>query len=171
VNGSGHGETLTFFSVHKQHSSTATIIPWFKESEELNILVIRRKNDPYKGKLALPGGFLEVGEESIPCAAVRELREETGISRGMDSLKLVTVQSDPDRDPRGVIIDHVYSVQISAKDLFYAKAADDAASLELYTIWDRILCNGIGGIGSESFAFDHATSIQKFLERFNREGQ
>src|SRR5437660_10815737 len=65
--------------------------------ERGRVLLIRRKNDPFRGQYAFPGGFIEVGETAENCA-VRELKEETGIEAG--SLRLIGVYSDPNRDPR-----------------------------------------------------------------------
>ena len=62
------------------------------------VLLIRRKNPPFKGKYALPGGFVDVGE-TVEDACRRELMEETGVKAGR--LELIGVYSDPERDPRG----------------------------------------------------------------------
>ena len=62
------------------------------------VLMIRRKNPPFQGALALPGGFVDVGE-TVEAAAKRELEEETGVKAG--KITLVGVYSKPDRDPRG----------------------------------------------------------------------
>ena len=59
------------------------------------LLVIRRSIEPQRGMLALPGGFIDVGE-SWQAAAVRELREETGIVAAEDSVRLFAVHSAPD---------------------------------------------------------------------------
>ena len=64
------------------------------------VLMVRRKNPPYKGYLALPGGFVEIGE-TVEQAARRELAEETGMEA--TNLSLVGVYSKPGRDPRGHI--------------------------------------------------------------------
>ena len=65
---------------------------------EGRLLLIRRGNPPHKGKYALPGGFVDVGE-TVEDACRRELMEETGVKAGR--LQLVGVYSDPSRDPRG----------------------------------------------------------------------
>ncbi|WP_083567808.1 NUDIX hydrolase [Hyphomicrobium sp. CS1GBMeth3] len=62
------------------------------------VLLIRRNNAPFSGHLALPGGFVDVGE-TVEEACRRELAEETGIKAR--ALTLVGVYSDPERDPRG----------------------------------------------------------------------
>jgi 8-oxo-dGTP diphosphatase len=64
------------------------------------IVLIRRKNEPFKGKWALPGGFAEADETAEQCCA-REALEETGLSVRVK--KLIGVFSGPDRDPRGTV--------------------------------------------------------------------
>lgn len=59
------------------------------------VLVVRRAIEPHRGELALPGGFIDMGE-SWQEAAVRELREETGIVVGADRVRLLDVRSAPD---------------------------------------------------------------------------
>ena len=62
------------------------------------LLLIRRGNPPFKGRYALPGGFVDVGE-TVEDACRRELMEETGVKAGR--LELIGVYSDPKRDPCG----------------------------------------------------------------------
>ena len=89
--------------------------------DDLNFILIKRKNYPYKGYWALPGGFVEYGE-SVETAAVREAKEETSID--VELKDLVNVYSKPDRDPRG----HTITVAFTAKGDFSARKADDDAS-------------------------------------------
>ena len=62
------------------------------------VLLVKRKNEPFKGQWVLPGGFVDDGEE-LETAAIRELQEETSLK--MDSLKQLKAYGDPGRDPRG----------------------------------------------------------------------
>jgi 8-oxo-dGTP diphosphatase len=103
------------------------------------VLLVRRKYPPYKGRYALPGGFVEIGE-TVEDACRRELAEETGLVAGR--LRLVGVYSDPKRDPR----------QHTCSAVFLAKAArgspragDDAAAAEWIADWRKA-----------DLAFDHA---------------
>ena len=89
--------------------------------DDFNFILIKRKNNPYKGCWALPGGFVEYGE-SVESAAVREAKEETSID--VELKDLVNVYSKPDRDPRG----HTITVAFTAKGDFSTRKADDDAS-------------------------------------------
>src|SRR3989441_8811470 len=65
------------------------------------LVAVRRKNEPYRGMPALPGGFVELGETTVE-AVVREGREETGLETRVT--RLLGGFSDPQRDPRGPVI-------------------------------------------------------------------
>ncbi|ATU08525.1 NUDIX domain-containing protein [Methanohalophilus portucalensis] len=86
------------------------------------IVLIKRKNEPYRGSFALPGGFVEIGETTEE-AVKREVMEETGLL--IEILKLVGVYSDPSRDPRG----HTVSVAYLAVGKGEPKADTDAADV------------------------------------------
>lgn len=92
-----------------------------------DILMITRKNDPYKGFIAFPGGFIDYNEEpSIGC--LRELEEETNL-KGL-SCELFTVKGEPDRDPRQHTVSIFYKVIVD--DKAEPKAGDDAATARFY---------------------------------------
>jgi len=101
------------------------------------LVLIRRKNPPFEGSYALPGGFVEVGE-SMEDAARREAKEETGLD--IDIVRLVGVYSDPGRDPRG----HTVSACYLATGSGVLAAGTDADDVELFD-FDRI----------PELAFDH----------------
>ena len=103
---------------YKIPSVTADI---FIFDENLNFILIKRKNNPFKDYWALPGGFVEYGE-SVETAAIREAKEETSID--VELIDLVNVYSKPDRDPRG----HTITVAFTAKGNFSDRKADDDAS-------------------------------------------
>ncbi|WP_405291413.1 NUDIX domain-containing protein [Methanobrevibacter sp.] len=103
---------------YKIPSVTADI---FIFDENLNFILIKRKNNPFKDYWALPGGFVEYGE-SVETAAIREAKEETSID--VELMDLVNVYSEPDRDPRG----HTITVAFTAKGNFSDRKADDDAS-------------------------------------------
>lgn len=104
------------------------------------IVLIKRKNEPFRNYWALPGGFLDHRKETLEEAGVRELREETSLVASVDNLKLMGVYSDPERDPRGHVVSHVYEVFSVTGAL---KANDDAKEVKIF----REL--------PENLAFDH----------------
>lgn len=102
------------------------------------VLLIKRRNDPYKDKWAIPGGFVEYGERTED-AVLREIKEETGLESKID--RLVGVYSDPKRDPRK----HVVSIAYLLRDPSGTeKGGDDAKEAKW---WDT---NKLPDI-----AFDH----------------
>ena len=111
------------------------------------LLLIRRKNEPYKGCYAFPGGFVELGE-ATESAALRELKEETGLV-GEDP-RLVGVYSKPDRDPRHHCISVAYLLFVNATT---PTAGDDAASAEFVEEWAKL-----------SLAFDHNEILRDALQ-------
>jgi 8-oxo-dGTP diphosphatase len=104
------------------------------------VLLIRRKNEPFKGSFALPGGFVDIGE-TVEDACRREVREETGIEVG--DLHLVGVYSDPKRDPRGHTVSVVFLTRLTGNEV--PRAGDDAEAAEWVEDWRR-----------HRLAFDHA---------------
>lgn len=119
---------------------------------EGQLLLIRRKNPPFQGALALPGGFVDIGE-TVEAACRRELLEETGVKAG--KLKLVGVYSDPQRDPRGHSCTVAYLTKLRNPK---AKAGDDAEDVVWLRDWRR-----------QDFAFDHRKIIADAL-RLDRAG-
>jgi 8-oxo-dGTP diphosphatase len=119
------------------------------------VLLIRRKNPPFKGRYALPGGFVDVGE-TVEDACRRELREETHLK--VRKLVLIGVYSKPTRDPRGHTCSVAFLAQIESAqtDGAQAKAGDDAAAVKWICDWRRL-----------KLAFDHA-EILSDAERLAR---
>src|SRR5207302_7879756 len=84
---------------------TVDIVIFTIQSEELKVLLVKRGIPPFKGQLALPGGFVHE-DESLDEAAMRELREETGVSDVF--LEQLYSFGEPGRDPRERIITVAY---------------------------------------------------------------
>jgi ADP-ribose pyrophosphatase YjhB (NUDIX family) len=104
----------------------------------LQVLLIRRGREPYRGSWALPGGFVQP-DETVGEAAARELEEETGIS-GCLSRQIYTF-SEPGRDPRGWVITVVYLALVSEPSLAI-RAGDDAADAAWFTIsYEKTECD------------------------------
>ncbi len=112
------------------------------------IILIRRKNPPFRGCYALPGGFVEHGE-TVESAVVREFYEETGLRTKVKSL--VGVYSEPDRDPRGHTVTVVFELDSIGGKL---KGGDDAAEAKVFPI-DAL----------PELAFDHAKILFDYLNR------
>ncbi len=89
------------------------------------VLLIQRKHDPFAGKWALPGGYVESGER-ISDAARRELKEETGVDA--DELEQLYTAGDPGRDPRGWTVSVLHLAQVDPTAV-NPVAADDAAKV------------------------------------------
>jgi 8-oxo-dGTP diphosphatase len=85
------------------------------------VLLIRRGREPYKGKWALPGGFVEMNE-LLEESCIRELKEETGLS--LKEMQQFKVYDSINRDPRGRTISVVYFAELVSP--FKAEAGDDA---------------------------------------------
>ena len=113
----------------------------------LGIVIIERKNEPLG--LALPGGFVDVGE-SVQAAAIREMKEE--ISLDVELTSLLGVYSDPSRDKRF----HTASVVYVAKAYGKPIGADDAKEAILIKPQE---------IDLESLVFDHKKMIEDYLNR------
>jgi 8-oxo-dGTP diphosphatase len=111
------------------------------------LLLIRRKFPPFKGRHALPGGLVEVGE-TVESAAARELHEETGLRA--TSVRLVGVYSDPKRDPRKHSVSVAFLMQVASGA---PRAGDDAAAAEFIADWR-----------TKKLAFDHAKIVADALK-------
>ena len=118
-----------------------------KEENFLGIVLIERKNEPLG--LALPGGFVDVGE-SVEDAVVREMKEE--ISLDVKIKKLLGVYSDPSRDPRFHTASVVYVCKAYGKPL----GADDAKLATLYRL---------DTIPLEKLVFDHRKIVEDYLNK------
>jgi len=132
--------------MHKQPALAADCVVF---DEAGRLLLIRRKNPPFQGQYALPGGFVEYGER-MEEAALRELREETGIDGRI--IRLIGVYSRPDRDPRGHCVSAVYLVAmgrqqpIAGDDAAEAKFVENYRALRLAFDHDEIVVDALAQI-------------------------
>jgi 8-oxo-dGTP diphosphatase len=117
----------------------AAVFGLFRDGAKL--LLIKRKHEPYKGRWAIPGGFIEMDEE-LEDAAARELAEETGLT-GV-SLEQMRTYGTVGRDPRGRLITVVF-MGIVEEGRAAIKAGDDAAEAKWFKI-DQL---------PKEMAFDH----------------
>lgn len=114
------------------------------------VLLIRRKHEPFVGAWALPGGFVDENER-LADAARRELVEETGV-KDIDLEQLHTF-GDPGRDPRGWTVTVVYLARVLPLSL-KVQAADDAADAKWFRLDDL-----------PTLAFDHAKILERARNR------
>jgi len=109
-----------------------------------NVLLIRRKNPPFEGRWALPGGFVDP-HEPLEEAARRELLEETGVRPA--HLEQLHTFGDPGRDPRGWTVSVAYLALLDwqAARSLQPEAGDDAAGVAWFDL-----------LAPPPLAFDHA---------------
>src|SRR5262245_57978964 len=122
----------------------------------LRVLLIERKEEPFAGSWALPGGFVRQ-DEDLEAAARRELQEETGLSEAY--LEQVAAVGTPGRDPRGHTVTVVYVGLVSA-DLPELQPTGDAASARWFDASDLDAL--------PSLAFDHHRLLARPLEHLRR---
>lgn len=146
--------------------TTDIVIFTLDNDDDLNILLIKRGTFPYKNKWAIPGGFLNVGTESLEEAAARELKEETNVDNVF--LNQLYTFSNPKRDPRTTVISVAYTALVP-KNKLDIKAGDDAADAALfkikYDVNGIIFSNDKITISEEDLAFDHAEIIKMAITR------
>lgn len=115
---------------------------------QLQVLLIQRAKEPFAGRWALPGGFVNK-DEPLGKAASRELREETGLR--VTKLGQVGAFGDPGRDPRGWTISIAFLAEVSGTK-HKAKAADDAKAVNWFPV-DAL----------PPLAFDHRKILKQAL--------
>lgn len=123
-------------------------------AEQLQILLVERGIEPFRGALALPGGFLATAQEDIERAAVRELAEETGLAAEDLHLEQLKTYGTPDRDPRRRVITVCYLAVVP--NLPKPVAGGDASSARWVPVAEAL---------SGPLAFDHSRIITDAVER------
>lgn len=146
-------EDLPYRYKYPHPSVTTDSVVFGFDGRSLHILLIERGIEPYKGMWALPGGFLKMDETADQCA-MRELREETGVTDVY--LEQFHTFSDVYRDPRERVLTVAYFALVRKSD-YRLIAGDDAARANWFEI-DEL----------PPLAFDH-TDIIKVARRHIRE--
>lgn len=118
------------------------------------VLLINRGREPYKGKWAVPGGFVEMDEE-LEDAVARELQEETGLT-GVQ-LEQMRTFGTCGRDPRGRQISIAFT-GIATEGQEKIRAGDDAAEAKWFDIKEL----------PEDLAFDHDEMIKCGIEKLRQ---
>jgi 8-oxo-dGTP diphosphatase len=128
---------------------TVDIVIFTLREGDLQVLLVKRKNPPFQGQWAIPGGYVEQNE-SLEDAATRELFEETHV-QGMHIEQLYTF-GDPGRDPRGRVVTVAYFALVPAP--VAVQAGDDAAEAQWMSVY-RL----------PAIAFDHNQIVNYALKR------
>lgn len=135
---------------HPHPAVTVDMVIFTIRDRALKLLLVRRAGEPYRGKWALPGGFVRM-EESLDEAARRELEEETGVS-GVYLEQLYTFGA-PKRDPRERVITVAYYALIPS-DKLKLRAASDAEAVGWFAM-DEL----------PQLAFDHSEIVAMAHQR------
>jgi 8-oxo-dGTP diphosphatase len=118
----------------------------------LHVLLVERGSEPFAGRLALPGGFVEP-DESLDNAAARELEEETGV-KAADHLEQLGAYGDPDRDPRMRVVSVAYLAVL--RRVVDIKPGSDAAAARLVPVSEALT--------QADLAFDHHQILEDAVE-------
>jgi bifunctional NMN adenylyltransferase/nudix hydrolase len=153
-----------FVANYKKQYASLPYPPIFSTADAVvicsgHVLMIRRRAEPGKGLWALPGGYVNANtDKSVEDAAIRELREETGIKVPAPVLRGSIVRSRVfdaiDRSPRGRIITHAFHIQLPDGELPKVKGQDDA---------DKARWVPIADVRSEECFEDHFEIISHFV--------
>lgn len=157
------------------------VVAFTMRADDLRVLLIQRRDAPFKGLWALPGGFVNPNEP-LSRAASRELQEETGMSGAR--LEQLGAFGDPGRDPRGHTISVVYMTFLLTEGS--VTAGDDASAAEWHPFRSLALGAvapsasippppkrgkkraGLAPAGPIRLAFDHAKIVAKAYRRLLR---
>ena len=145
-------ETETYTYRYPHPAVTTDCVVFGLDGKQLNVLLIERGNEPYKGCWAFPGGFMNI-DETAEQGAARELMEETGLE--LSNLKQFGTFTAVDRDPRKRVITIAYYALIDITDV---KGGDDAAKAQWFPL-DKI----------PPLAFDHELILNKAIEQLKKD--
>lgn len=146
-------------------SVTVDLVILTVEDGELKVLLVHRAEHPFKGRWALPGGFVRVSEdrknqgEDLDAAAVRELEEETGLSqatRGRIFLDQVGAFGKPGRDPRMRVISVAYYALVRPTLVPLVRAGGDVSKARWFSTAE---------LPAEGLAFDHREILDRTIGR------
>jgi 8-oxo-dGTP diphosphatase len=141
-------------------SVTVDIVVLTIVDAELRVLLVRRKEHPYKNRWALPGGFVRVGDghrnqgEDLDAAAARELEEETGLAPRMAYLEQLRAFGRAGRDPRMRVITIAYYALVRPDYVPLVRAGGDAQEADWVSV---------SSLSRTPLAFDHADIVAAAL--------
>ena len=139
--------------IDQQIAVTTDCVIFSQNDLGTKVLLVQRKIDPFKGKWALPGGFVETNEP-LEEAAKRELQEETGLV--IDRLEQLHTYGTPGRDPRGRTLTIAYLGFTQKEEA--VKGADDAADARWFDLQEL-----------PPLAFDHDQILQDAKRRIHQD--
>ena len=148
--------SLPYHYAYPRPMVTVDLVVFAAAEDGLRCLFIKRDKDPFAGRWAIPGGYLEM-EETLENAARRELREETGLGEGLAVVEEIGVFGDPGRDPRGRTISVAFGAVIRGP-VPQVRGGDDAREASWLNPFETL-----------SLAFDHAEILSRAL-RWLKEG-
>lgn len=134
---------------HPRPALTTDIVLLREGERAVEVLLIQRHHDPFAGEWALPGGFVDQGED-LEASARRELQEETGVTDL--PLHQLAAFGEPGRDPRGWVVSVAFWTWLEGE--VRVQADDDAADARWWSL-DAL----------PELAFDHRLILQTALER------
>lgn len=136
---------------------TVDVVIFTLAEDEFSVLLVRRGEAPYKGRWALPGGFVRP-DEDLDAAAARELHEETGLTPDVSHIEQLKSFGAPKRDPRP---DRIVTVAYMAlvPDPGIPVGGGDAAEASFWSV-DEVLSGAAGKL-----AFDHLEILEEGVER------
>lgn len=137
---------MAYTSEHPPFAVTADVVVLAGAGTDVQVLLVTRGSEPYRGRLALPGGFVD-SDEDLGDAARRELMEETAVSMPDTELVQLGAYGKPDRDPRMRTVSVAYLLRVPAPAA--PTAGDDASDADWHPV-AGVLAH------PERLAFDHA---------------
>ena len=140
-------------------SLTVDVVVFAMRDFALQLLVIKRGIPPFKGRFALPGGFV-LPRETVEEAAARELSEETGLS-GLYLEQLYTF-SEPERDPRGRVVSVAHLALLPADRIDTVRGGSDAREASWVPVAEAMAKRDDG---KKFLAFDHDRIVSMALAR------
>lgn len=130
----------------------AVVLHYEAKRQMLRLLLIERSNPPYQGAWALPGGFLDEDDKTLPIATRRELLEETGLDIDPKRFFSCGTFGDIGRDPRGRTVTGAYVALVAEDEAQQVKAGSDARAVQFFDLNDL-----------PELAFDHGQVIHSAL--------
>lgn len=145
-------DELKYCYKYPHPSVTTDCVIFGFDGTKLKVLLVERGIEPYKGKWALPGGFLRM-EESAEQGALRELQEETGLESAY--IRQFHTFTEPKRDPRERVITIAYYALVRIQEVV---GGDDAARAEWFALDDV-----------PALAFDHDQILRRATHELRRQ--